>query len=215
MWADGTADIKAFPTKTSSLFLMDTPGLDSVNCSSEITEKVQNGHSEKSLLIVLVLERTCGRVTEWLKNFRNIKRDLVGEDASMCIIWTKAGVVSEINQRSTRERFPSAAIFEDSDLKGILDHFDDSSHFKVQKVTQAKIKVALTTAMKPEVKKTSSTPAAQPKSKKPQPPSGPPIGLPVFLDTLSGYTLRATKDIKSVFQDLTKQLLVIKAAGGV
>lgn len=213
---DGTEGVQSIKDpKDVHLLHLDLPGLDSRNFPCQVTETIQNRHPSVKLLPVLVLSRGSARLTNIIQSFKDIKKELVGQDAEFAIVWTRDGTVSEANRRAVQDFFPTSRMFEDSDIAGIRAYFSNTTLFKVQLKTVAKqndvLKLAAQVPVPSVMRPMSAYPAAQVVPAVVRVPvRSYPLGPPAHLLTVAGFK-GSSPDPK--FDTFLARILAIKKFG--
>jgi len=139
MLKDGTEGVQLIADPSDPhLGHIDLPGLDSKNFPTRVTEQIQNQFPDTKLVAALVLSRQDGRITSFIDKFHAIKNDLIGNDATFAIIWTRDAKVSPENIADIQNEYPNAIMFEDGDVAGIRAFFADGLLFKRQNKVVAK-----------------------------------------------------------------------------
>lgn len=131
MFQDGTA--KVTPVPSGEFLYLDTPGLDSANFPTSITEKIQSiVREEMQVLLVLVVNKAIPRITNYIKKFENALRDLVGNErnASFLFLWRNSEVPLPVeDRRDAAARFPRATFHEivDSNIDAVKELIANAS----------------------------------------------------------------------------------------
>jgi predicted GTPase len=132
---DGTDKLKIIPVD-ANLSFVDTPGLDSVNFPTNMTEDIQNKCNGSQVLFLLMVNGSCDRVTSWLKKLKEVLENVIGpyKGAKFLFMWRNSNVVSESDRNDARAEFPHA-IFLDT-IESLRNHIADSTLYKVPVVHQ-------------------------------------------------------------------------------
>lgn len=120
---DGTETITVVPvSENPRLFFIDTPGLDSANFPTKMSEQIQTKVRDREVLAVLVVNKGIPRITSFIKKFETVLEDLFGNSKTtpFLFLWTGTGDLNEQDSTDACDRFPSATFREvNGDFAGV------------------------------------------------------------------------------------------------
>jgi len=214
MLRDGTSELIPIPVPFDErLTLIDTPGLNSSNFATSVTEKVQRLYSEQKVLVMLVLSKSNPRITDYIGTFERTLGELVGSDKQFLIVWTHDGEVSEENLNDVQAKFPRGIMCYDEDvsaINAIKAHFSNAALFSPQ------LRDVARAAPAPRLPQPSTSTGSAPTSGTVPPASNLHRALVLGLTpTVNAQHLKNYTGVKPTgFASLVKDVLKIKKEGG-
>eukprot|EP01040_Poterioochromonas_malhamensis_P009768 gene9768-10610_t len=127
---DGTETITVVPVAGNpGLSFIDTPGLDSANFPTKMSEQIQTKVRDREVLAVLVVNKGVPRITSFIKKFEAVLEDLFGNSQTtpFLFLWSGTGTLDEQDRTDARRRFPRALFHElNGDLAGLNQTINNS-----------------------------------------------------------------------------------------